>query len=96
MNGAEKPTYAQLEKMHRAAVESLNDMVEKNNALEGVIAGQSRANSALGEKDGQRDAMLQTQIGDHNRTVQKMGAEIQRLRAKVAALGGNPDEEDVN
>ena len=87
-----KPTYENLEKMHRAAVESLEAMVEKNNALEGVIAGQSRANSALGEKDIQRDAMLNAQIGDHNATVQEMGAEIQRLRALVLALGGNPDQ----
>lgn len=92
----EKPTYEQLEKMHRAAVESLEEMVKKNNSLEGVIAGQSRANSALGEKDLQRDAMLNAQIGDHNATVQEMGAEIQRLRAKIVRMGGDPDEEDVN
>jgi hypothetical protein len=96
MNEAEKPTYEQLEKMHKAAVESLQDMVEKNNSLEAVIAGQSRANVSLGQKDEQRQEMLQAQIGDHNRTVQEMGAEINRLRAKVVALGGNPDEEEVN
>jgi hypothetical protein len=89
----EKPTYEQLEKMHRAAVESLQQMVERNNALEGVIAGQSRANSALGQKDDERQAMLQVQIGDHNATVQEMGAEILRLRALVVTLGGDPDEE---
>jgi hypothetical protein len=93
---SEKPTYEQLEKMHKAAVESLDDMMKKNDALEGVIAGQSRANVALGLKDDQRGQMLQAQIGDHNATVQSMGAEIQRLRAQVIALGGNPDEQGVN
>lgn len=89
----ERPTYEQLERLYDTCFESLEESVAECNTLRGVVTGQARANSALGEKDADRDAMVQAQIGDHNSTVQEMGAEINRLRAVCTKHGINPDEE---
>ena len=89
----DKPSYEKLELMHHAAQESLETMARENSALRAVIQGQVAANDALGLRDRDRHEIMTQQLLDHNGTVQSMAEEIERLRAMVVRLGGDPDEE---
>ena len=86
-----KNDYASLKRLHDSANRAITSLQEQNQKLNEQLTKMFEINASLEKQVNATKVITHAMVTEENDVKQKNAEEIQRLRALVKELGGNPN-----